>query len=182
MSGFRAITPSINVNTQSGQLRTELLNTFSRLDGQLAQAPYRFSTQNGPVGNTDAAETTMQEFQIDFNTLSNVGTSIQIVAAGKTAANANNKTYKVKLGSTTLFDSGAIALNDKDWTFRGEIVANGSTSQIFYGEFCSDGSSPIVQTITATEDLGTNLTVEFTGQGTATGDITQYFYKAVLIG
>ena len=182
MAGFRAITPSINVNTQSGQLRTELLNTFSRLDGQLAAAPYRFSTQNGPAGNTSTAETTMQEFQIDFNTLSNVGTSIQIVAAGKTAANGNNKRYKVKLGSTTLFDSGNVALNNKDWTFRGEIIANGSTSQIFYGEFCSNGASPIVTTTTASEDLGTNLVVTFTGQGTTTGDIQQYYYKALLIG
>lgn len=182
MAGFRAITPSINVNTQSGQLRTELLNTFARLDGQLAQAPYRFSTQNGPVGSESTTETTMQEFQIDFNTLSNIGSSIQILAAGKTAANGNNKRYRVKLGSTTLFDSGNVALNDKDWTFRGEIVANGSTSQIFYGEFCSNGASPIVTTTTATEDLGTNLTVAFTGQGTTTGDIQQYYYKAILIG
>lgn len=182
MAGFRAITPSINVNTQSGQLRTELLNTFTRLDGQLQAAPYRVSTQNGPVGNTSSSETTMQSFQIDFNTLAKVGTSIQIFACGKTAANANNKTYKVKLGSTTLFTSGAIAMNNKDWTFRGEIVSNGSTSQIFYGEFAYNGASPIITTTTASEDLGTNLTLAFTGQGTATSDILQYYYKLILIG
>jgi hypothetical protein len=182
MAGFTAITPSINVNTQSGQLRTELLNTFLRLDGQLQAAPYRLSTQNGPTGNTDAAETTMQSFQLNYNTLSKLGASIQIFACGKTAANANTKTFKFKLGSTTLFTSGAIALNNKDWTFRGEIVANGSTSQIFYGEFTSNGAAPIVTTTTASEDLGTNLTIAFAGQGTTTGDIQQYFYKAVLIG
>lgn len=182
MSGFRAITPSINVNTESGQLRTELLNTFLRLDGQLAAAPYKLSTQNGPIGNTGAAETTMQSLQIDFNTLSKLGASIQIFVCGKTAANANNKTYKVKLGATTLFTSGAVALNNKDWTFRGEIVSNGATAQIFYGEFTSNGNAPIVTTTTASEDLGTNLTLEFTGQGTSTGDISQFYYKLVLIG
>lgn len=182
MAGFRAITPSINVNTQSGQLRTELLNTFQRLDGQLQAAPYKLATQNGPTGNTDAAETTMQEFQIDFNTLSNIGSSIQIFACGETAANANAKTFKLKLGSTTLFTSGAVALNNKDWTFRGEIVANGSVNQIFYGEFCSNGNAPIVVTTTASEDLGTNLTIAFTGQGTTTSDITMFYYKAILLG
>lgn len=152
------------------------------MDGQLQAAPYKLATQNGPTGNTGSAETTMQEFQIDFNTLSNLGSSIQIFAAGKTAANANNKTYKVKLGSTTLFTSGALALNNVDWTFRGELVANGATSQIFYGEFSRNGGSPIVVTTTSAEDLGTNLTIAFTGQGTATSDISQLYYKAVLIG
>lgn len=182
MSGFRSITPSINVNTQSGQLRTELLNTFSRLDGQLSAAPYRLSSQNGPVGNTGAVETTLMSFQLDYNTLTNIGQSIQIVAYGKTAANANNKTFKLKLGSTTLFNSGAAARNNLDWTFIGEIIANGSTAQIFNGMLTYNGVASIISTTTATEDLGTNLVVAFTGTGTADSDISLYYYKAVLIG
>lgn len=181
MTGFSSITPSINVNTGSGQLRTELLNTFSRLDGQLQLAPYRLATQNGPVGNTGAAETDLMQFQLNFNTLGNIGKSIQILAAGKTAANANNKTFKLKLGATTLFTSGAIALNNKDWTFQGEIVSNGSTSQIIWGQFTSNGAATIVNTTTASENLGTNLVIKFTGQGTASDDISLYYYKACLL-
>lgn len=182
MAGYTSITPSININTTSGALRTELLNTFARLDGQLTNAPFKLRTTNGPTGNVSNTETTMASFQLNFNTLTEIGQSIMITACGKTAANGNNKTFKLKLGSTTLFDSGALALNDKDWTFRGEIIGNGSASQIFYGEFCSNGSSPVVVTTTGSEDLGTNLTVAFTGTGTTTGDIQQYYYKTILIG
>ena len=182
MSGFRSITPPINVNTTSGQLRTELLNTFTRLDGQLQAAPYRLSTQNGPLGSVDAAETTMMSFQLPFNTLSNIGQSIQIIAYGKTAANANTKTLKLKLGSTTLFTSGATARNNLDWVFTAEIICNGATSQIFNGSLTYNGVASIVTTTTSSENLGTNLTIEFTGQGTTTGDIQIYYYKAVLIG
>ena len=65
MTGFRSITPSINVNTSSGQLRTELLNTFSRLDGQLINAPYRAFSFNGPVLSTGATETDLLTANID---------------------------------------------------------------------------------------------------------------------
>lgn len=181
MSGYRSIVPAINVNTSSGALRTELQNTFARLDGQLNLAPYRLATQNGPVGNTGSSETTLMSFQLDFNTLSNIGQTLTIVAVGKTNSNANNKTFKVKLGSTTLFTSGALALNNVDWAFQGEIVCNGATSQIFWGQFVRNGGSPIVTTTTSSENLGTNLVVSFTGQGTASDDISLYYYKSALI-
>ena len=182
MSGFSSITPSININTSSGALRTELLNTFSRLDGQLSAAPYRFATQNGPVGNTGAAETDLMTFQINFNTLTNLGTSMLIFACGKTAANANTKTFKIKLGATTLFSTGAVAANDDDWTFQAEIIANGATSQIFWSQFTYDGVVTNTNVTTSSEDLGTNLAVTFTGQGTASDDISLYYFKSLLIG
>lgn len=181
MSGFRAITPNININTASGQLRTELLNTFTRLDGQLSAAPYRLSTQNGPVGNTGSAESTLMSFTVNFGTLTQIGASILIFAAGKTAANANNKTLKLYLGSTNIFTSGAIALNNKDWTFQGEIVFNGGSSQITWGQFSSNGSAPIISTSTSTEALTSNKSVAFSGTGTASDDISIYYYKALLI-
>lgn len=181
MSGFRSITPGITVNTGSAQLRTELLNTFSRLDGQLTAAPYRLSTQNGPVGNVGAAESDLMSFQLNFNTLSNVGSSILIYACGTTAANANNKTFKLNLGNTTVFTSGALALNNVDWSFQAEIVGNGSTSQITWGQFNRNGGSPVIETNTSSENLGTNLDIVFTGTGTANNDISLYYYKALLL-
>jgi hypothetical protein len=181
MAGFRSITPGITVNTGSAQLRTEILNTFSRLDGQLSAAPYRISTQNGPSGNAGGTETDLMSFQLDYNTLSNTGSSILIFACGRTAANGNNKTLKLNLGGTTIFTSGALAMNDIDWTLQTEIVANGDTSQIAWSQFCRNGSSPIVDVLTASEDLGTNLDITFTGTGTANDDISIYYYKAILL-
>lgn len=181
MSGFRSITPGITVNTGSSQLRTELLNTFSRLDGQLQAAPYRLSTQNGPVGNTAGIETTLMTFQLNFNTLTNIGQSLLIYACGTFAANANNKTFSVKLGATTIFTTGAIAANNTDWVFNGEIISNGATAQIAWGTFTRNGVASIVDTALATENLGTNLDINFTGTGVANDDISMYYYKAVLL-
>lgn len=181
MTGFRSITPSINVNTESGQLRTELLNTFSRLDGTLSTVPFRVATQNGVVSNTGAVESDLFSTVIDYGTLTSIGQSIQIFAAGKTAANANNKTLKLVLGSTTLFTSGAIALNDKDWVFRAEVIYNGGSAQIAYGTFNSNGGSSVVNTTTATEAFASSLTLKLTGTGTATSDISAYYWKCILI-
>lgn len=178
---FRSITPNININTESGQLRTELLNTFSRLDGNLSLAPYRLYTQNGPVSNTGSAETDLMTATIDNGTLNGLGASILIFACGQTNANANNKTLKLKLGSATVISSGALALNNKDWTLQAEIVFNGGSSQITWAEFTSNGSAPIVAVNTLTQDFTTNLTLTFTGTGTSTGDISIYYFKAILI-
>lgn len=179
--GFRSITPNININTQSGQLRTELLNTFARLDGQLSQAPYRLATQNGPVGNVGSAETDLMTSTVNFGTLNQLGASILIFACGATAANANNKTLKLKLGSTTIFDSGAIAMNNKDWTLQAEIVYNGGSSQINWGQFNYSGSSPVIDTSTTSQSLTGNVALTFTGTGTASDDISIYYYKAILL-
>lgn len=181
MAGFRSITPSISINTESGQLRTELLNTFSRLDGQLSQAPYRIATQNGPVGNTGTGETALMQFTLNQGTLTQIGASILIFACGTTNANANNKTFSLYLGNTVLFTSGAISLNNKDWTFQGEVVFNGGSSQISWGQFTANGNATIVETNTSTESLAVNKNLTFTGTGGATDDISIYYYKATLI-
>jgi hypothetical protein len=181
MAGFRSITPNININTQSGQLRTELLNTFSRLDGQLSQAPYKLASQNGPVGNSGTAETDLMSTTINFGTLSQIGTSILIFACGQTNANANNKTLKLKFGSTTIFSSGAIAMNNKDWSLQAEIIFNGGGSQISYANFSYNGGTSVVDTNTSSESIANNVTLKFTGEGTVNDDISIYYYKAILL-
>jgi hypothetical protein len=181
MAGFRSISPNININTQSGQLRTELLNTFTRLDGQLSQAPYRLATQNGPVGNSGAADTDLMATLINFGTLTQIGASIQITACGKSNANANDKTFKVLLAGVEIFTSGAIKMNDKDWVYRGEIVFNGGSSQICHGTFSYDGGSPVVDTRITSVNLANNALLKFTGLGSVSDDISLYYYKTLLI-
>lgn len=181
MAGFSSLTPNITVNTDSGQLRTELMNTFNRLDGQLKQAPYKLYSQNGPVGNAGAVETTLMTNTINFGTLQLNGQSLYILAAGKTAANGNSKTLKLKFGTTTIFTSGALASNNIDWTLQAEIVRNGGSAQIVWTQFLRNGSSPIVTTSTAAESLAVNVTVSITGQGTATDDISCYYIKQLLL-
>lgn len=181
MAGFSSITPAITVNTESGQLRTELLNTFSRLDGQLALAPFRLFTASGPVGNAAGVETTLFSTTLNFNTLTTTGQSILLFAAGSTAANGNSKTIKVVLGSTTLFTITSTSLNNLGWTIQGEIVCNGSASEITYMSFNCGASLNTVQVATPTEDLGTNLLLKVTGNGAGTSDVSGYFWKGYVV-
>jgi len=182
MSGYRAITPSINVNTESGQLRTELLNTFNRLDGQLSLAPYRAATFNGPVLSTGAAETDLLTTNIDVGTLSKQSSSLLIFACGTTAANGNNKTIKLYFGANEIFTTGAFAGNDIDWTLQAEIVRNGATSQITWAQFFGSATlTSKIQVGTATTNLATIQDITLTGQGTATGDVSALYWKITLL-
>lgn len=182
MSGFRALSPNINVNTESGQLRTELQNTFARLDGTLQLAPYRIAAQVGPVGSTGAAETTLLTMNVTIGTLAKQNSSLLIFACGNTAANGNNKTLKLKFGSTTLFESGAFAGNNISWTFQAELVRNGAAAQAYWAQFF--GSATLTSKIsvgTATESLASNQALSLTGTGTANSDITALYWKILLL-
>lgn len=180
-SGFRSLSPNININTSSGQLRTELQNTFARLDGTLALAPYRMVVQTGPVGCVGSTETDLMSTSIDQGTMTLTGQTLLILAAGTTNANGNNKTFKLKLGSTTLFTSGAIALNNKDWYFQGQVIYNGGSAQLSWGQFTSNGSASVVDVNSGSEAWATNLTLKITGTGGATDDIAATFWQVILI-
>lgn len=181
MAGYRSISPNITSTTESAQLRIELQNTFSRLDGTLASAPYKIFTQNGPVSNTGSDETDLMSYTIEQGTLSQLGSSILIFACGNTNANANNKTLNLKLGATTLFTTGAVALNNIDWVLQAEVVFAGGTAQISYAVFNRNGGSPIINTTTATENFANSLTIKITGTGVATGDIDCTYWKGMLL-
>lgn len=182
MSGYKSIVPSINVNTASGQLRTELLNTFVRLDGQLINSPYKVTSFNGPVLTSGAAETDLLTANIDTGTLSKQGSSILIFAAGNTGANGNNKTIKLYFGGTEIFTTGAFAGNDVDWTLQAEIVRNGATSQITWAQFFGSATlTSKIQTGTASVNLATIQDITLTGQGTTTGDVSALYWKLILL-
>lgn len=181
MAKTGSISPNIGVNTPSPQLRVEISNAFNRLDGLISRYPLILSGQNGPTGNSGSAETDLLSMRIDTGTLNSIGSSLLIHAAGTTAGNGNNKTLKLYFGSTVMFTSGAIALNNKDWTFQAEIVRSGGAAQISWGQFLSNGASPVVDTNTATEDLTQNKTLKLTGTGTASADINVYYLKVVLL-
>lgn len=182
MAGFRSITPSINVNTESGQLRTELLNTFTRLDGQLSLVPFKLAAQGDPVGNSAGAETTLSSIVVSQGTLAKSESSILLFACGKTGNNANTKTIKLKFGTTTVFDTTAVALNNADWTMQAEIVRTSDVSQVVWIQFFS--VAPLAQKTTVTTasvDLAQNQTISITGEGASASDVLLYYVKTLLL-
>lgn len=182
MAGFKSITPSININTDSGQLRTELLNTFTRLDGQLALVPFRLASNAGPVGNTAGVQTTLDSFTVSQGTLSKTESSIFLFACGKTAANANVKTIKLKFGTTELFTTGAVALNNVDWTLQAEIVRTSSITQVAWIQFFATATlTQKIAVATASVDLAQNQTITITGEGAGASDVLLYYTKSLLL-
>lgn len=182
MPGFSSISPNIGATTQSAPLRIELLNTFARLDGQLKQAPFSLFNQVGAAGNSGAGETDLASKTVDFGTLQQNGQSLYIMAAGNTAANANDKRLKLKFGGTTVFDTGDFAGNDISWTFQGELIRSGGSAQVFWGQFF--GSATLTSKITTTTSavsLASNQILKFTGQGTASSDISISYMRVLLL-
>lgn len=182
MPGFSALSPNISSTTPPAQLRVELLNTFSRLDGQLSQAPYVLYNSVGAVGNTGASETDLVSTTINFGTLQLNGSSLHIFAAGNTAANGNNKTLQLYFGGSSVFSTGAFAGNNISWTFQGEIVRSGGSAQVVYGQFLGSATltSKIITTTSAIS-LASNQVLKFTGTGTASSDISVSYVKVLLL-
>jgi hypothetical protein len=179
--GFRAVTPNININTESGQLRTELLNTFTRLDGQLALAPYRLSYTVGPVGSSGASDV-LSSATVTYGTLAKNGMSILVNACGRTAANANNKNIYLYFGSTTIFQTGLQAFNDVDWVINAEIVRTSSTSQVAWVNFFATATlEQKIEVVTSSENLATNRDIEIRGGGTADNDVLLDYCKTTLL-
>lgn len=182
MAGFRSVAPNISINTTSSQLRTELSNTFARLDGSFALVPIQLSYFIGPTGNAVATESSLDTVTVNQGTLSKTGSSILIFACGKTAANANNKTLRLKFGTTELFTTGAQAFNNVDWTMNAEIVRTSSTTQTVWIQFFATSTlTQKVTVTTATVTLTTNQIIYITGEGVAANDISLYYHKMILL-
>lgn len=147
---------------------------FLRIGGSdLYNLGGRLVTNSTAVGNVLGGEDNLITYSLPKNALHNDGDILEIVAFGTTAANGNNKTIKLKLGSTTLFDTGAVAFNNKSWCLRAEIIRTGSATQqiitTFHGDFALLTNTAIFTA--GTENLTTALTIKCTGtSGSSTTD------------
>jgi hypothetical protein len=179
---YRSVAPNINVNTESGQLRTELQNTFIRLDGQLSSVPITLYSTSGAALNTGTGETVLFSNVFDLNTLPVNSDSVAFTISGITAANANAKQIRLYYGGTLIFDSGSQTFNNTSWVLRGEIIRLGAASQICFTELVTSDATYRVgatQTLTS-KNLGSNQSLIITGQGVSTGDVSAYYIKILL--
>lgn len=131
--------------------------------------------------NSGSGETDLISYLLDNNTLANNGDCLTIKLWGVFAANANNKTLKLKFGSQTILDTGAIAANGGSWEINATIIRKSPTTQEISSLIVSSNSSVVGSaTRTAgTQDCSTDLTIVCTGQGSSSSDIVQY---ALIIG
>jgi hypothetical protein len=134
------------------------------------------------VGNVGAGEDDLQSYTLPANSLITNGQAIRYRAhfTIQTTGGAT-KRVRVKLGTTTIFDSaalGPIAVNE--WIVEGLIVRTGATSQRASFWFTAgQGSGGSITTYTmAAETLSGALVLKATGEsaggGEANNDIVQH--------
>lgn len=135
------------------------------------------------IGNVGVGEDNLLSFVIQANVLANNGDYAEFDAFGEFAANANNKTLKCKFGSATIFNTGAVAFNTSNWRLNVKILRTGASAQKCIATFWSnDATTPFLQEINITAiSLASNQTVQFTGEATATDDITQLHLESKLV-
>ncbi len=126
-----------------------------------------------PVGNITSDEDTLITYTLPKNTLHNDTDVLEIVVFGITAANGNDKTIKLILGSTTLFSTGVVAFNNKPWCIRAEVTRTGAATQVSIATFNGDFAllTNTATYVAGTEDFTTNLVIKCTGtSGSSTTD------------
>lgn len=135
----------------------------------------RLTTNTTAVGNVGSGADDLITYTLEKNTLSILGDVLEITAFGTGAANANNKTIKLLLGTTELFSTGAVGSNNKDWEINCKIIRTAAATQECISQFNGD-TVLVTQTadyISGTEDFTTDLTIKCTGEATSNDDIIQ---------
>jgi hypothetical protein len=131
-----------------------------------------------PVGNIGTGEDTLITYTMDANTLNVNGNYLEILAWGITAANANNKRIKLKVGSTILLDTGSVAANNASWFLNVRFIRTSGSSEQAIASILSNAFTNSSTYTDVSEDLTTNLDIFCTGEATTDDDIVQ---KGLLI-
>lgn len=130
------------------------------------------------VGNVGAGEDDLITHALPANYLHVNGHALHFVASGIFAATVNAKRIRAKLGATTLFDTGVLAITAAgNWIVEGWIIRESATVQKCAVKFTSSDAALLASAdyVGATEDLTTALTLKLTGEATADNDIVQEF-------
>ena len=134
--------------------------------------------------NAGGADTDVFSHTILGGTLHGQGGEIEYRVAGTFAATAStDKRIKVVWGTTTIFDSGALAITTANsWTLYCRIMRNGSA--ITQKTSCNFNSSSAILPSTVSylatgENLSSNLTLKLALSGTNANDVVGEFYKTM---
>lgn len=138
------------------------------------------NVQSTTVGNVGTGDDALHTYAIPAGTLGNNGESLSMVSAGTFATSANNKRLRVKLGTTTIFDSGALAITTaSDWTLRVEIIRVSNTSQKNTITLITSSTTLVASTdySTSSETLSSGLNLVVSGEATADNDVVEELFK-----
>lgn len=145
---------------------------------QVNQGAERLSVQVGPVGTSGASETVLFGVNLIANKLALDGQRLFFRAWGTTAANGNNKFWRVYWGSSLIFiDNGTH--NNVDWFLEGIVLRTGTSTQETLAVLHYQGAVPHVDFGATSEDNRTANTFGLTGDGDASNDIVGRGFELV---
>ena len=133
------------------------------------------------TGNAAATETDAFSHTIAAATLNTNGDTIEFEASGTIAASASvDKRIKVIFGTTTIFDTGNLAITAAtDWMLYGTIMRTGAATQKSMVSLnTSSGTlAAYADYAASTETLANALTLKLTVNGTLANDVVAEMYK-----
>lgn len=140
----------------------------------VARQANAFTTATGNVGT---GEDDLISYALPDGILTNNGQRLEFEAAFTFASNVNNKRIKLKFGGTTIYDSGALALNGGGAVLRAVIIRTGASAQVY--SVTVDASLALLANMasvgTAAVDLTAPVTFKATGEATSNDDIIQKY-------
>lgn len=146
--------------------------------GGVPTVNYAYATQTGNTANT---ETDFASHSLAAATMSTNLDTLKVYAAGTFATSANtDKQIKFKIGSTTVADSGALAITTAaPWIFEAECTRRGATSG--YCSWSLKTGDATVGTVmgsgTIAETWANALTTKMTIKGTSGSDVLGETYR-----
>ena len=140
------------------------------------------NSQTNSLGNVGIGEDDLHTYNIPASTLANSGDSIYFEAYGTIANNVNAKRLRVKLGATTLFDTGASGIPISaaiDWVLRGRIVRTGAATQkcVVYLNTSNATLASYVDYVAGAEDNTTQLTLKTTAEAVSDNDAVEEVFR-----
>lgn len=145
--------------------------------GQIARVSGVIKTDTTTTGNVTTGEDVLQTYSILANTLATNGDTLVGTVSGTFTGSVNNKVIRIRFGSALIFEIPAYSnVATVSWAVRFEIIRTGSTTQKCNATIIIEDSL-YVQYTTATETLSGAVTLQVTGEGTATNDIVKETFK-----
>lgn len=125
------------------------------------------STGNGADATDDVAFT----YSLPAAQLTTWGTNtmLEVQFWGVSAANGNNKTFKIFFGSVTAISSGVVTINNKSWSATARIIRSGTSTQAILGLAQSDATAIAASSQAGTEDETAAIVIKGTVASPTTG-------------
>lgn len=127
------------------------------------------------VGNVGAGEDNLITYSLPANALSANGKSVRFFGWGSIANNANAKTLKVYIGSTSVLSVSLTANQAGTWWIDAFCIRTGSNAQKYQVRMNQGGTTTILQMAngTLTETDTAAIVLKCTGTATTDNDIVQ---------